>query len=146
MPSSEPRNALLGKKYDSRREGKQSFHFNIKLVRPCRVRGSYACRPPACTFAAHFGIDPGTKQNHNGNIVPPAARRASTPAGPAAHAGAVSAARCRVNEALTASTARLRARRESGCGASLRVHKQSCRISDRNEKSQRGGKRRCTSR
>src|SRR6266550_366108 len=61
------------KKYDSRREGKQSFHFNIKLVRLAGRAGRQACRLLAWAFAAHFGIDPGTKQNHNGNVVPPAA-------------------------------------------------------------------------
>src|SRR5262245_5267421 len=58
------------------------------------------------TFAAHFGIDPGTKQNRNGNVVPPCCAPGPGPR-----------ARGCVNEPLTASATRLQARRESGCAA-----------------------------
>jgi hypothetical protein len=41
-----------------------------------------------CTLAAHFGIDPGTKQNHNRNVVP---ARGGAPAPASATANAARA-------------------------------------------------------
>src|SRR5919197_91358 len=109
------------------RDGKESSLSTLisnscaPLARVCRERRV----PLGMTFAAHFGIDPGTKQNHNGNVVPPAARPRLTPAGAEAYVSAVLAVRGRVNEALTASATRLPARRAPGCGASLGVLKHS---------------------
>jgi len=35
-----------------------------------RPRKKRAVRFLECALAAHYGIDPRTKQNHNGNVVP----------------------------------------------------------------------------
>src|ERR687887_2943618 len=92
------------------RDGKESSLSTLisnscaPLARVCRKRRV----PLSMTFAAHFGIDPGTKQNHNGNVVPPAARPRLTPAGAEAYVNAVS-------PLAAALTKRLRGRRQ-GCG------------------------------
>src|SRR5262245_30277277 len=85
LPSSEARNAqMLGDMIRDRKEsdlcalsGQNTGVFAVARKRASRIA--------ECTLAAHFGIDPGTKRNHNGNVVPPrggalAPARASTKA------------------------------------------------------------------
>src|SRR5262249_50017783 len=70
LPSSEARNAqMLGDMIRDRKESDlcalSGQNTGVFAIAP-----DAASRFAACTLAAHFGIDPGTKQNHNGNVVP----------------------------------------------------------------------------
>src|SRR5262249_24520871 len=106
-----------------------------------------ALRFAECTLAAHFGIDPGTKQNHNRNVVPP-------------HGGALAPARAtaeamhglrglaaRVNEVLTTSATWLRQQRDCWTRAKpdARVAGYPCHVNDRNGRSSQRGNPRSTS-
>src|SRR5262249_15912788 len=110
LPSSEARNARMLR--DMIRDRKESD----LSVSSGQNTGVFAVAREAsralleCTLAAHYGIDPGTKQNHNGNVVPFRA----------AHTEAASAYVCRdagLRGLALALTKRL-PRRRHGCGSS----------------------------
>src|SRR5262249_17399806 len=112
------------------------------------VATDVALRFAACTLAAHFGIDPRTKQNHNRNVVP---RRGSALAPARASAKAMRGLRglaARVNEALTTSATWLRQQRDCRARAKpvVRVDGHPCRVKDRNGRNLRRARRRSISR
>ncbi len=58
------------KRYDSRLEGKQLSTCMLRSRTLGRLRRKRDVAVPNARICGHFGIDPGTKQNRNGNIVP----------------------------------------------------------------------------
>src|SRR5262249_15084841 len=100
------------------------------------------------TLAAHFGIDPGTKQNHNGNVVPPRGGALAPVSATAKAMHGLGRLAARVNEALTTSATWLRQQRDCRARAKpvVRVDGHPCHVNDRNGKSWRRGRRRSISR